>query len=177
MDAGLDTGPIIEVAEVPIADRETALTLHDKLAATGAAAVVAVLQRLARDRVLPSSPQPAIGATYAAKLERAEATIDWSQPSDAIDRAIRAFDPVPGAHTAIAGTALKVWRAQPLPCAGRDGAGVVLAAGKDGIDVACGTGALRLIEVQPAAGRRMPAAAFALGHAIGAGSRFAAAPR
>jgi methionyl-tRNA formyltransferase len=178
MDAGLDTGPVIDVLEVGIAPRETARTLHDRLAATGATAIVAALERLARDRILRSSPQPAAGATYAAKLDRAEATIDWTQPADVIDRAIRAFDPVPGAHTMLDGLALKIWRAEPLAVAGgAHAAGTVLAAGREGIDIACGKGAMRLLEVQPAAGRRMPAAAFALGHAIGPGSRCAAVAR
>jgi methionyl-tRNA formyltransferase len=178
MDAGLDTGPMIEVADVGIAPRETARTLHDKLAAAGAAAIVGVLRRLARDGTLPVSPQPASGAIYAAKLDRAEAMIDWTQPVAAIDRAIRAFDPIPGAHTTIGGLALKIWRAEPLIDAGvAQLPGEVLAAGKDGIDIACGEGALRVLEVQPAAGRRMPASAFALGRAIGPGARFAAAAR
>jgi methionyl-tRNA formyltransferase len=174
MDAGLDTGPVIEIAEVPIDSRETAGSLHDKLAAAGAAAIVSVLRRLAHDGALASAPQPSTGATYAAKLDRAEADIDWTQPAGKIDAAIRAFDPVPGAFTTIDGQVIKIWQAQPLEVP--DDArvpGKVLAAGKTGIDVACGTGVLRIVEVQPAAGRRMSAAAFALGHAIRPGSQCA----
>jgi methionyl-tRNA formyltransferase len=178
MDAGLDTGPVIELAEVAIDARETAGTLHDKLATAGAAAIVRVLQRLAHEGALTSTPQPPVGATYAAKLDRAEAAVDWTLPAGAIDRAIRAFDPVPGAFTTIDGQVVKVWQAQPLEMTGDGSApGTVLSAGKAGIDVACGTGALRVLEVQPAAGRRMSAAAFALGHGIRPGSRCAGVVR
>ena len=178
MDAGLDTGPVIELAEIAIDPRETAGTLHDKLAAAGATGIVTVLGRLAREGTLTSTAQPSVGATYAGKLDRAEAAIDWAQPADAIDRAIRAFDPVPGAFTTIDGQVVKIWQARPLEVP--DDAhvpGVVLAAGKTGIDVACGIGALRILEVQPAAGRRMSAAAFALGHAIRPGSKWASVVR
>ena len=172
MDAGLDTGGIVELVPVPIDPRETAATLHDKLALAGAAAVVKVLRRLARDGVLKASPQPAAGATYAAKVERADAVIDWARSADAIDRQIRAFDPVPGAATHFGTLGVKVWRAEPV--AGESGApaGSVVAASREGIDVACGEGALRLREVQPANGKRMAASAFAAGHAVVAGTRF-----
>lgn len=176
MDAGLDTGPVIDVVDVPIRDRETAGTLHDRLAEAGAQAIVVALERLARDGALASVPQPAAGATYAAKIERHDAAIDWSRAAAAIDRQIRAFDPVPGAHASFAGEPLKLWRAQPVAHRPPAAAGEVLTAGSDGLVVACGEGvdggALRVIEVQPAGGRRMAAAAYAAGRAILAGARF-----
>ncbi len=174
MDAGLDTGAMIEVVPVAIDPRETAATLHDKLAAAGAIAVVDVLSRLARDGVLKATPQPAAGATYAAKVERSDAIIDWSGRADAIDRHIRALDPVPGATTHFGALGVKVWRADPIAREHIAPAGTVVAVGKDGIDVACGEGTLRLREVQPSNGKRMAASAFAAGHAVAPGTRFGA---
>jgi len=174
MDEGLDTGPVIECVDVAIAPRETAGSLHDKLAAAGARAIVAVLVRLARDGALEATAQPAAGVTYAAKIGRADTEIQWSQSADAIDRQVRAFDPVPGASTRLGGEAVKVWRAQPLATTHASAAGTVIASGKDGIDVACGRGALRLEEVQPASGRRMSAPAFAAGRDVTPGAHFGA---
>jgi len=174
MDAGLDTGALIDLVPMPIDPRETATTLHDKLAFAGAAAVVRVLRRLARDGVLNATPQPAAGATYAAKIDRADAVIDWSGSADMIDRQIRAFDPVPGAATHFGALGVKVWRADPIARESGAPVGSVVAIGKDGIDVACGEGALRLREVQPASGKRMAASAFAAGHAVVPHARFGA---
>jgi methionyl-tRNA formyltransferase len=174
MDAGLDTGAMIERSTVPIAPHETAGSLHDKLAAAGARSIVAVLTRLARTGVLAATPQPATGATYAAKVERTDATIDWSTSSEAIDCLVRAFDPVPGAATWLSGLGVKVWRANPIAGVSTAGAGTVVRTSKDGIDVACGHGVLRLREVQPASGKRMSAAAFAAGRGVVAGTRFGA---
>ena len=176
MDAGLDTGPTISSATVPISTRETAGTLHGKLAAAGARAIVAALTRLARDGALERTPQPVAGATYASKVERADAAIDWSASSEAIDRRVRAFDPVPGAATALGDLGVKVWCAEPITLATTAAAGTIVGAGKDGIDVACGQGVLRLREVQPANGKRMPAAAFAAGRSVTDGMRFGAPP-
>jgi methionyl-tRNA formyltransferase len=174
MDAGLDTGAAIKSSRVTIAPRETAGTLHGKLAAAGARSIVAVLTRLARDGALLRTPQPVAGATYASKVERADAAIDWSAASAAIDRQVRAFDPVPGAATILGDLGVKVWRAEPMAEASSTAAGTVLRAGSEGIDVACGRGVLRLREVQPASGKRMSASAFAAGHGVVAGTRFGA---
>ena len=174
MDAGLDTGPMIKTVEAEIAPRETARTLHDKLAAIGAAAIVDVLQRLGRGESLVAIPQPAAGATYAPKLDRAEAVIDWTKPALAIDRAIRAFDPVPGASTQLNGESFKVWAAQVRPTASVVPPGTVVTVTADGIEVGCGEHMLQLTTVQPAGGKRMPAAAFAAGRSIGAGTRLGA---
>ena len=172
MDAGLDTGPMIVVVRVEIAPRETAGTLHDKLAAIGARVIVAVLTRLARDGALEATPQPVTGVVYANKVERADAAIDWSNSSEAIDRQIRAFDPVPGAATIFGGQGVKVWCADPVAPMRETTARTILAIGKDGIDVACGRGALRLRELQPASGKRMSASAFAAGHGVLPGACF-----
>jgi methionyl-tRNA formyltransferase len=172
MDAGLDTGAMVERITVPVAPRETAGTLHDKLAAAGARSIVAVLTRLARTGSLAATPQPAEGVAYAAKVERTDAAIDWSASSEAIDRLVRAFDPVPGAATWFSGLGVKVWRADPITEVSATAAGTVVRAGKEGIDIACGHGVLRLREVQPASGKRMSAAAFAAGRGVVAGTRF-----
>jgi methionyl-tRNA formyltransferase len=172
MDAGLDTGAIIDVVEVAIAPRETAGTLHDKLVAAGARAIIVVLARLARDGVLEGTPQPADGAIYANKIERADAAIDWTNLSEAIDRQIRAFNPVPGAATRFDGVGVKVWRADPVVRESDAAAGTVLGVGKEGIDVACGRGALRLRDLQPASGKSMSATAFAAGHGVVQGKCF-----
>jgi methionyl-tRNA formyltransferase len=178
MDAGLDTGPIVEAVDVPIAPRETGGTLHDKLAAAGAEAIVEVLARLARDGVLAATPQPVEGATYAAKIARDDAVVDWAEPATTIERRIRAFDPAPGVTTTLAGHPVKLWTAQPVAAGTSAGLGTIIAAGPAGIDVACGRieagQALRILELQPAGGRRMDAAAFIAGHQVHAGMTFAA---
>ena len=176
MDAGLDTGPVVEIVDVPIAPDETAATLHDKLAATGASAIVGVLARLAHDGVLASTPQPAEGASYAAKVVPRDAAVDWSRSAVALDRCVRAFDPAPGALARFGGEAVKIRRARAISREVDAAPGTVIAHGAEGIDVACGPvpaeGALRLIEVQPAGGKRMPADAYAAGRGIARGARF-----
>lgn len=172
MDAGLDTGPVVATVTVPIASRDTAGMLHENLAVAGATSIVAVLQRLAREGMLTSTPQPAEGATYASKLDRAEATIDWSLEATLVDARIRAFDPVPGALTHWGDEAVKVWSAQPSSARAGMPPGTVFAVSGEGIDVACGEGILRLAVVQPAGGKRMEAVAFATGRALRPGMRF-----
>ena len=178
MDEGLDTGPMIETVDVAIDPRETAGSLHDKLAAAGASAITSVLSRLTVDGRVVATPQPGDGATYARKVEAAEALVDWQQSASILDRRVRAFDPAPGAFTRWAGGEVKIWGAEPVA---RDQAappGTVLAVGAKGIDVACGEsvtdGALRLTTLQPAGGKRMPAAAFVAGRRIAPGMRFGA---
>jgi methionyl-tRNA formyltransferase len=174
MDEGLDTGAVIEVDEVAIAPRETAGSLHDKLALAGAAALLRVLRRMDADGALPATPQPAQGATYAAKITRAEAALDWRKAAAVLDRQVRAFDPTPGAFAVFGGEVLKIRAAQPLSGAPQGAAapGTVLATGPAGVDVACGEGVLRLLEVRPAGRGSMPGHAYALGHAVAVGSRF-----
>jgi methionyl-tRNA formyltransferase len=179
MDEGLDTGPMIDVVDVAVAPRETAGTLTAKLAAAGATAIVAVLERLAREGRLTAVAQPAAGATYAAKIGRDDARLDWSQPAVVLDRAVRAFDPVPGAFTSWLGQPLKVWAAEPVPPDGTGTevappVGTIVGVVAGGVDVACGDGLLRLKTVQPAGGKRMAASAFATGRALAPGARLGA---
>ena len=172
MEAGLDTGPMLLKGRLPITDADCAATLHDKLAALGARLMVEALPRLARGE-LPGEPQPAEGVTYAAKLEKSEAALDWRQTAVALSRAVRAFDPFPGTVARIEGQTIKVWRAEPAPGAGEPG--TVLAANADGILVACGEGALRLVELQKSGGKRLQAADFLHGFALKPGQRFSLA--
>ena len=172
MEAGLDTGPMLLKERLPITDADRAATLHDKLAALGARLMVEALPRLARGE-LPGEPQPAEGVTYAAKLEKSEAALDWRQTAVALSRAVRAFDPFPGTVARIEGQTIKVWRAEPAPGAGEPG--TVLAANVDGILVACGEGALRLVELQKSGGKRLQAADFLHGFALKPGQRFSLA--
>jgi methionyl-tRNA formyltransferase len=171
MEAGLDTGPTLDVARVRIGARETAGLLEARLAAVGARLLVGVLRRLAAGESVPRQRQPATGVTYARKIDRSEAAIDWTAPAMAIDRQVRAFDPAPGAYTVLSGTILKVWRAEPDPLQAAAPPGTVLDADPLGLVVACGEGSLRLLEVQPAGARRMSAAAFIAGRRLARGVR------
>jgi methionyl-tRNA formyltransferase len=176
MDAGLDTGPVVSVTPVPIDPRDTGGSLHDKLAAAGAQAIVAALRRLEASGTLPAVPQPDAGVTYAARIGKEEAAIDWTQPAEAIERRIRAFDPVPGTTANLGGHDVKLWSAEVVACAVPAAPGTVVAAGRAGIDVACGDPAarrgLRIREIQPAGGARMTAGAFAAGRRLAPGMSF-----
>ena len=169
MDAGLDTGAVISRHPCPILPNDNAQTLHDKLAEIGARAIVADLQHYSQRN---AQPQPEHGITYAHKLRKADAQIDWAQPAEAIERRIRAFNPVPGAWCDYHGKPLKIWAAQACPANGA--AGSVLQADKNGIQVACGSGSLLIQTLQPAGSARMEAAAFLAGHPVAVGSRFGA---
>lgn len=163
MDAGLDTGDMRLVEEEPIHPDDTTGRLHDRLAAVGARLTVQALQRLDRGDTLPRQAQPAQGVTYAHKIAKSEAPLDWQQPADQLERRIRAFDPFPGAHLTWDATLLKVWRARTVagPAGGAAAApGTVWRPDAARVAVACGVGWLELLEVQPAGARRMPAAAF-----------------
>ena len=169
MDAGLDTGDMLLVERLPIAADDTSASLHDKLAALGARLIVEAIEMAACGGLTPV-PQPAEGVTYAHKIEKAEAAIDWTQPADAIARRIRAFDPFPGASTLMSGEPVKVWRCQVEPDAAHAQPGTVMAADGAGIVVACGSGALRLTELQRAGGKRLPAADFLRGFPMAPGT-------
>ena len=165
MEAGLDTGPILLQEAILIDACETTASLHDKLAHCGAELIVRALARLP----LPAKPQPSAGVTYAHKIDKAEASIDWQQSATHIDRQIRAFNPFPGAQTTLAGQRLKLWQARPH--AGQGEPGRVLAIERDAIIVACGEGALALSELQKAGGKRLPAREFLAGHPLQPGDR------
>ncbi|HNJ48412.1 MAG TPA: methionyl-tRNA formyltransferase [Novosphingobium sp.] len=168
MEAGLDTGPMLLRAALPIAGDETAGTLHDKLAALGARLIVDALARLPE---LRPEPQPEAGVTYAGKIDKGEARIDWRCPATQIERRIRAFDPFPGAVARLGGHDVKLWRAELAQ--GTGSAGTVLAADDRGIVVACGEDALRLTWLQKPGGRRLPAGDFLRGFPLVVGERLA----
>lgn len=175
MDAGLDTGPMIRSVAVAIGARESTGSLHDRLAAAGAAAVVATLQDLSRTGLVATTPQPADGATYAAKIDRHEAAIDWSAPAQLVDRQVRAFDPSPGAYTTLRNETWKIWRGEAVEAVSAE-PGTVMRADAHGVVIACGTGAIRVTELQPAGGKRLDAAAVHAGRRVRTGDRFDVRP-
>jgi len=157
MEAGLDTGPVLLEKHLPILETDTGASLHDKLAALGAQAVVEALARLDGLKPVPQSEQ---GVTYAAKLSKEDARLDWTLPAAVLERKIRAFNPVPGAWTLLDGEPLKIWQAELVSGKGRPGE---ILSVDNGILVACGEGALKIHELQKAGARRMDAAAFLAG--------------
>jgi methionyl-tRNA formyltransferase len=175
MDAGLDTGPIVAEHPTTIAARETGGSLHAKLLALGAASIVDALRALERDGRLVSRAQPEDGATYAAKVTVRDVRIDWRRDAASIDRQVRAFDPTPGAVTLLGDSPVKVWQAEPIDAASAVTPGAITIE-NDALVVACGDGALRITELQPAGGRRMSARAFAAGRLSGSAAKFAAWP-
>jgi len=170
MDEGLDTGPVYVKQAITIAEDETASSLHDKLAALGAHTVVGALEGIASG-ALKAQPQPLEGATYAHKITKEQADIRWTQPAPQIERAIRAFNPFPGAYSRLNTQLIKVWSAKIHAGASGD-PGEVIGVADSGIVVACGSGALQLTELQRQGGRRLPAAEFLRGFPIEPGQRF-----
>jgi methionyl-tRNA formyltransferase len=165
MDAGLDTGALISTQVTEIQARDTAATLAARLATLGAEAVVKALDALRRDGSLGGVPQAPEGASYAHKISRDDAAIDWQASAVFIDRQVRAFDPAPGAVAMLDGKPVKIWAAEPVD--GRaDAPGTVLRADAGGLVIACGEGAICIRELQRAGGRRLDAAAFLAGNPI-----------
>lgn len=170
MDAGLDTGAVVSEHRCPILPGDTANEVHDKLMHIGAAAIVQDLQTLQREGSLKATPQPENGITYAQKLSKDEAQINWQEDAATVSRKIRAFNPVPAAWTQWQGKPMKIWVAEAV--AGNGAAGTVLSADASGIVIACGAGALRITELQPAGSKRMTAAAFLAGRELAVGKVF-----
>jgi methionyl-tRNA formyltransferase len=166
MDEGLDTGPLLLEQPIAIAPDDTAGTLHDRLAALGANLIVRALEENPSPR-----PQDDTGVTYAAKIDKREAQIDWHDAAELNDRKVRAFNPVPGAATVYQEIVLKIWEATVVTAAGSE-SGTVSAVDASGITVACATGALKITALQRAGGRRLSAAAFLAGCPVQIGDRF-----
>ncbi len=165
MDEGLDTGDMLLEHELPITEDHTAAALHDELAQAGARAIIEAIARLEQGS-LQARPQPDAGVTYAAKLEKSEAALDFSRPAAELARRIRAFDPVPGATMQLPGLdqPVKVWNAVALADSSSHAeAGTIIAATPQGIDVATAAGVLRIVSLQKAGGKRQPVAAFVQG--------------
>lgn len=159
MDAGLDTGPVFACTETGIEADDSAGDIHDRLAAMGGKLLVQKLDDILTG-CLEANPQDDTLATYAGKIRKQDAVIDWNRPAEEIARKIRAYNPVPGASFSCGDERTKCWRAAVLD--GVEGTpGIVVQTGKDGIDVTCGGGALRMLEVQHPGRRRVSAAEFA----------------
>lgn len=175
MDAGLDTGNIVNETRTPIADTDNAQTLHDRLAKLGADLLVRTLPDYIAGRIT-TRPQPSEGAGYARKITKDDGRIEWSRPAREIWNQVRAFTPWPGAFTYYDADAqprlLKIWNAAVHEGAVTSPPGEVLEAGKAGILVACGEHALRILELQLEGGRRMTVEKFLAGHPITPGQRF-----
>ncbi|WP_374406553.1 methionyl-tRNA formyltransferase [Hydrogenophaga sp.] len=175
MDAGLDTGDMLLKEALDIAVDDTTGSLHDRLADLGGRMIVEALELAACGGLRPV-PQPAEGVTYAAKIDKAESVIDWTQPAAVLSRRARAFTPAPGLATSLGTEAVKVWRvAAEDSNAGGAVPGQVLSAGADGLRVATGQGVLNLLELQRPGGKRLPAREFLQGFPVSAGQKFEAA--
>ena len=163
MEPGLDTGPVLLSEATPIRADHTGGTLHDRLAEMGAQMLAAGLRYVIAGGTLHATPQPETGATYAHKLEKSEAELDFSRPAVELERKVRAFDPWPVAEAVLADERVRVWAASALPAtlehAGKS-PGAIVSASKLGIDIACGEGVLRILKLQRAGGRVVDAADY-----------------
>ncbi len=185
MDAGLDTGDMLLVDTLAMADNDTTTSLHDKLAELGGRSIVQALALAERGGLKPV-PQPRapegasaqaaaqLGITYAHKIDKAEARIDWSQPAQRIERKVRALDPFPGCTVQITGESIKITRSQisSCLCINSLGYGTICHVNEAEIGVQCGQGALALTELQRAGGKRLAAADFVRGFALQVGQKF-----
>ena len=168
MDAGLDTGPMLLTQREQIHVDDSTGSLHERLAALGARLIVQALAEAETGALRPLE-QPASGATYAHKVEKAQTLIDWSRPAVLLERQVRAFDPSPGMHFLHRGVPVKLWRAHALTHMAA-APGTVLNLAADRVAVACGEGALELLELQAPGGQRQPTAVFKQAHGLRAGT-------
>jgi methionyl-tRNA formyltransferase len=169
MDVGLDSGPVLARKSVPIAAKDDAGSLHDRLAALGAQMVVAALADLQAEQAR-AVPQSESDVTYARKIEKAETVLDWSRPAEDLDRAVRAFRPLPGASTMLGRESIKVWRARERDERGEPG--VLLRVDDGALVIGCGRNVLEVTEIQRPGGRRLATAEFLRGRPLKPGTRF-----
>lgn len=174
MDAGLDTGAVLLAQALPIEPVDSTATLHDKLALLGGALIVQTLQQLPSGALRPLS-QPLEGVSYAPKIDKQEAWIDWALPAAQIVRRILAFNPAPGASSSLQGEALKIWQAQVLPGVPPAGlpVGTIMAASHAGIEVCAMNSIVNITQLQRPGGKRLAAAEFLRGFALAPGAAFA----
>jgi methionyl-tRNA formyltransferase len=161
MDLGLDTGAVIAMNNMPIGANETTATLHDSLAKMGAIMIVETLNRFAQERSLKSEPQAHEGITYAHKIMKDEAKIDWQKDAKVIDLKIRAFNPFPGATLLDGESIIKVWRSSLIDERLQSEPGKIIGITESGVQVAGGKGSLLLTELQRAGGKKMLASQLA----------------
>jgi methionyl-tRNA formyltransferase len=158
MEAGLDTGPVLLERRTPISGEDTGGSLHDRLSALGADALAEGLSRVLSGETLLPRAQPEDGVIYAHKLDKAEARLDFRRPAIELERQVRAFDPWPVAEGDVAGEMLRIWAARAIE--GNGAPGSVLGMSREGIDIACGEGALRVTALQRSGGKRITAADY-----------------
>ena len=173
MDAGLDTGDMLLLEKLAIAAADTTATLHDRLAALGGKMIVQALDLAVRGGV-KATKQPVQGVSYAHKIDKGEAAVNWGDSAEAIGRRIRAFDPFPGASSQLGGETIKLWRYKidsALKPPGMD-YGTIFSVNEAGVSVACGQGVLRLTSLQRAGGKRLAVADFLHGFALRPGMMF-----
>ncbi|MFC3111260.1 methionyl-tRNA formyltransferase [Undibacterium arcticum] len=169
MEQGLDTGPMLSMEKLAIAADDSTGSLHDKLAELGGRMIVAALHQLQQSEV-SATPQPEQGANYAAKIGKEEAALDFSESATVVERKIRAFNPFPGAFAMFDGVPIKIWRAELASDSDGTTPGQVLVAdAQQGVLVDCGSGVLRLTELQKPGGKRLPAAEFLKGFPLHGG--------
>jgi methionyl-tRNA formyltransferase len=154
---------------IDIENTDTTVSLTERLSDLGAGLLVQALRSV---DTLTAEPQPNDGVTYAAKIEKAEAWLDWCMPADVLARRVRAFNPFPVAQMRRGETVIKVWRAEPVAASARTAPGTIVAVTSQGIDVACGEGVLRLVELQRPGGRRLPVREFLAGFPLTPSDQF-----
>jgi methionyl-tRNA formyltransferase len=165
MDAGLDTGDVLARVSTPLAENETGGSLHDRLAILGAQQLLTCLEQVRTERLPAAIPQDAEGMSYARKLDKSEARMDWQQSADLLERKVRAFNPWPVCWCEIDGERSRIWQAKPEAQAqttaqtpeGTSAPGTVISACDEGIVVACGSGRLRILQLQRAGGKPVSA--------------------
>lgn len=164
MNAGLDTGDILQLTACPITDKDSGGDLHDRLAEIGAKAILETLDILESDKLTATTQDDSL-ATYAHKLDKKEAIINWQNSATDIERLIRAFNPWPVAFSYLHDKTLRIWQAEALPENSNLAAGTVIHCDKKGIDISCGEGTLRILKLQPSGSKAMDVASFINGHA------------
>ena len=167
----LDAGAMVSKGILPIGERDTSQSLHDELAKMGANLMVDAMKQLAETASLPATPQDESLVTYAAKLQKSEASIDWTQTADLISRQVRAFNPFPVAHAILNGEVCRIWMAVTEATSSNQRPGAILSLG-DSIQVACGDGVLSIEELQLPGGKRLKAKDFVAGHGLKIGQHF-----